>query len=184
MAESTARRTDEPRRHVVLVGLMGTGKTTVGRVLARRLGRPFIDSDEQVEARTGRTVREIWSEDGEAAFRRLEAEALREALAAAVPSVIAAAGGVVLDRGNRAMLRNGATVAWLRAEPEELVVRATGDRHRPLLDGDPLAVLRRMAADRAPLYAEVADVVVEIGTAVDPARAAGALQGELEGLLA
>ena len=82
--------------HLVLVGMMGTGKTTVGTVLAQRLGRPLIDSDAEVEARTGRTVREIFETDGEAAYRALETEALVDALASPVPAVIAAAGGVVL----------------------------------------------------------------------------------------
>jgi shikimate kinase len=150
-------------RHVILIGMMGSGKTTVGRVLAERLGRPFIDSDEQVEARTGRTVREIWEEDGEAAFRALERDALVEALRSDEPTVIAAAGGTVLDAANRDALRAAGTVLWLQASPEVLAARVDRASHRPLLADDPLGTLRRLDAERASLYLDVADVVVGVG---------------------
>jgi shikimate kinase len=150
--------------HVVLVGLMGSGKTTVGRRVAEALGGPFVDSDAVVEARTGRTVREIWHADGEAAYRVLERDALLDALRSTTPSVIAAAGGVVLSPDNRReLVAADATVVWLHAEPAMLVARATRGEHRPLLDDDPSAVLAHMAADRDPLYREVADAVVEVG---------------------
>lgn len=155
--------TDRP--HVVLVGLMATGKSTVGRLLAEALDRPLLDSDAHVEARTGRTVRAIWRTDGEAAFRVLEAEALAAALDADAPSVIAAAGGVVLAPENRARLAgDDAEVVWLRARVDTLVarVRAADDTHRPLLDDDPAGMLERMANDRMSLYQEVADVVVDV----------------------
>ncbi len=142
---------------------MGSGKTSVGRVVARRLGRAFLDSDEQVEARTGRTVREIFETDGEPVFRKLEAEVLAQALARPEPAVVAAAGGVVLDTGNRRRLRDQATVVWLRAEPEVLVTRVRSGDHRPLLAADPLAVLEGMERAREPLYREVADRVVDVG---------------------
>ena len=142
--------------------MMGTGKTTVGRLVAARLGRPFVDSDDQVEARTGRTVREIFEEDGEAAFRREESEALASALEAGEPAVVAAAGGVVLDPENRRRLRDAGLVVWLRADPGLLVRRVGGASHRPLLADDPAGVLRRLADERAPLYAEVAAEVIDI----------------------
>jgi shikimate kinase len=152
-----------PSGHVVLVGLMGTGKTTTGTLLAHRLGRPFIDSDAEVEARTGRTVREIFEADGEAAYRPLETDALLDALGSPEPAVIAAAGGVVLSPVNRQALRDHAgLVVWLRADPSVLAGRVGRDDHRPLLDGDPAATLARLAADRAGLYAEVADVVIDV----------------------
>src|SRR5262245_1009332 len=121
-------------RHIVLVGLMGSGKSTVARALAQRLHRPVVDSDAEIEAKTGRTVREIFATDGEAAFRALETESLQAALDSDEPSVIAAAGGVVLSATNRAALRAAdARVVWLRAEPELLVARVAGGDHRPLL---------------------------------------------------
>jgi shikimate kinase len=154
-------------RHLVLVGLMGTGKSTVGAILADWLHRPLLDSDAMVEARTGRTVREIWLADGEAAYRLLEEEALRAALSES-PSVIAAAGGVVLSGANRAALvESGADVVWLRAEPDELVERVRSQGHRPLLDDDPHGTLTRMASDREALYRHVAttDVITTGRTA-------------------
>jgi shikimate kinase len=151
------------RRHLVLVGMMGSGKTTVGRRVAAALGRRLRDSDEEVEARTGRTVREIFETDGEPAFRAEEAQALAEALADPEPVVVAAAGGVVLDPGNRARLREAGTVVWLDGTPEDLARRVTRGDHRPLLGDDPLAALRRLDVERRPLYAEVADHVVPVG---------------------
>jgi shikimate kinase len=149
---------------VLLVGMMGSGKTTVGQALARRLGWRYCDSDAQVEAATGRTVREIFEEDGEAAFRAQESLALAEALAAGEQAVVSVAGGAVLDRDNRRRLRQGGTVVWLRARVPTLAarVRAGDDDHRPLLGDDPERVLAELDAGRRPLYEEVADVVVDV----------------------
>ncbi len=144
---------------------MATGKSTVGELVARDLGRRLVDSDAQIEARTGRTVREIWRTDGEAAFRVLEAEALAAALDAPEPSVVAAAGGVVLSAENRERLgADDVDVVWLRADPDTLErrIRASGDTHRPLLDEDPAGMLELMAADRTELYESVADRVVDV----------------------
>jgi shikimate kinase len=149
--------------HIVLVGMMGSGKTTVGRIVAERLGLPFSDSDELVEARTGRTVRQISYDEGVAAYRILETQALLDALATSAPSVIAAAGGVVLSPTNRATLRSSdATVVWLQADPVLLVDRVTSAGHRPLLEDDPAGTLQQMFREREHLYREVADLVVDI----------------------
>jgi shikimate kinase len=150
-------------QHVVLVGLMGTGKTSVGRVLAERLGRQLFDSDLVIEERTGRTVRQIFQDDGEPAFRVLETAVLLEALAQPVPAVIAAAGGVVLAEANRAaLIAAPAKVVWLRAEPEHLVDRVRTGVHRPALDDDPAGTLRRMHETREPLYRQVADMIISV----------------------
>jgi shikimate kinase len=147
---------------IVLVGMMGAGKTSVGRRLAECRGWEFFDSDRQIESTTGRTVAEIWRTDGEPAFRRLEAQVLADALASTTPRVIAAAGGTVLDEGNRRLLRLHKPVVWLRCRPGTLVARVMSGTHRPLLDEDPAGVLERLAAARRPYYEVVADVVVDV----------------------
>ena len=155
------RHTD--RRHIVLVGMMGAGKSSVGRVLAARLGRPLCDTDELVEGATGRSVREIWTTDGEPAYRELEADMLAEALDAPAPSVIASGGGIVVREGNRtALASSGAYVVWLQADVDVLVQRARHGGHRPLLDDDPEGTLRRMFIDRGSLYREVASAIVSV----------------------
>lgn len=143
--------------------MMGAGKTSVGRVLAERLDRVLLDSDEMVEARTGRTVREIWAAEGEPAFRAVESEVLADALAAPEPSVVAAAGGIVLSERNRDTLReSGAHVVWLLADVDVLLTRVRNGMHRPLLDDDPEGTLRQMYERRSPLYQEVADAIVSV----------------------
>lgn len=181
-----------PRRHILLVGMMGAGKTTVGRLLASRLGRRYVDSDQEVEAATGRTVRELFEEGGERAFRPLESEALAAAVRGDDPVVVGVAGGAVLDPANRVLLRRAGTVVWLRATPETLVgriVRRTGPGdsehisghrgdHRPLLEHDPEEVLRRLTTERRPLYEEVADAVVDVDD-VDPSEAVNRVMAAL-----
>lgn len=151
-------RADE---HLVFVGMMGVGKSTVARVVADRLDRRVVDSDAVIESREGRTVRDIFAQEGEAAFRALETEVLLEALASPEPLVIAAAGGVVLSERNRAALKaSGAKVVWLCADPATLVERVRSGGHRPLLDADPAGTLQRMFREREALYREVADAIV------------------------
>ncbi len=150
-------------QHLVLVGMMAVGKTTVARAAAERLGRPLFDSDVMIEQRTGRTVREIFADEGEVVFRTLESEMLNIALANEEPAVIAAAGGVVLSADNRAAL-NAATahVVWLCGDPSTLLERIQAHDHRPLLDSDPAGTLQRMFREREMLYREVADEVVVV----------------------
>lgn len=142
--------------------MMGAGKTSVGRSLSARLGWDLLDSDQQVEAMTGRTVPDIWQDDGEDAFRRWESQVLADALASTASKVIAAAGGVVLDEGNRRLLRAHHPVVWLRAPLEVLVSRVKGGEGRPLLSDDPAEAMRRLAGERRALYEEVADLVVDV----------------------
>ena len=149
-------------RSLVLVGLMGTGKTTTARILSTELGWPLVDSDQLIEARTGSTVREIFAAEGETAFRVLETAAMRDALDGDEPVVIAAAGGVVKSADNRrALVESDALVVWLDADVDVLVTRVTRGTHRPLLDDDPASALRAMATERAAWYAEVADLRVD-----------------------
>lgn len=149
-------------RRILLVGMMGAGKSTVGRLLARRLGYPYLDSDEQVVRRTGRTVPELFARRGEAAFRAEEKRALAEAVTSDWPVVVSVAGGAVLDPDNRHRLRQGGTVVWLRAPLPVLATRVGAGDGRPLLGAHPAASLARLYARRRPLYAEVADVVVDV----------------------
>lgn len=152
-------------RHVVLVGLMGSGKTTVGRRLADRLGRDFVDADAALVDVADRTIAEIFATDGEERFRALEADVLEELLERHDPTVIASGGGVVLRDDSRERLRHPAvTVVWLDAGPAFLASRVEGKPHRPLLATDEPArdVLERLHRERAPLYEEVADLRVDV----------------------
>lgn len=127
-------RRRRPFRGAVLVGFMGSGKSVVGRELAKRLGAGFVDLDERIEASAGMTVSEIFARAGEAAFREMERDAVREA--AAVPGrVIAAGGGAFLDPANRERLKGYGPVIYLEVSPETVLERLSGDRSRPLLSG-------------------------------------------------
>jgi shikimate kinase len=150
---------------IVLVGLMGSGKTTVGKRLAALLDRPFVDADDALEATTGRTIADIFEHDGEEEFRRLETAQLATLLDRADSPVIATGGGAVTRAANRQLLQDhpSATVVWLDGSPEFIASRIQPKPHRPLLaTEDPRTVLQRLHAERAPLYGEVADLTVDI----------------------
>jgi shikimate kinase len=154
-------------RHLVLVGMMGAGKTSVGRRCATRLGRPFLDTDDLVETTTGMRVAEIFESQGEKAFRDLERVAVADACASPEPLVIACGGGAVLDPDSRRLLRDAGVVVWLRAAPEVLSGRCgrEGGAVRPLLAGSgstpAAATLERLAVLRADTYDAASHVVVD-----------------------
>jgi shikimate kinase len=158
-------------RHLVLVGMMGAGKSTVGERCAKRLGRAFVDTDDLVATMAGASVAEVFARDGEAAFRELEHRAVADACAAPAPAVIAAGGGAVLDAENRRRLRDAGLVVWLRAPGAQLATRVGDGRGRPLLNqpapsqpgpsGDPKATLERLEALRRPAYEAVAHATVD-----------------------
>jgi shikimate kinase len=160
--------------HVVLLGLMGSGKSTVGALVAERTGRGLVDVDVAITARTGKSVRQLWEEGGEAAYRRLESAEVLAALRDDAPTVIAAPGGVVLDPEVRSALADADNVfvVWLRADPATLAERVRPGDHRPLLGDRPYEVLAAMAADRSQLYEGLADAVVDTGALDAPAAAA------------
>lgn len=167
------------RRHVVLVGLMGAGKTTVGQLVAAELGRRFVDLDDAVEQAAGTTIAAMVASGDEAGFRRLEASTLALVVADDDPVVVSTGGGAVLDAHSRALLGGDPVVVWLCVDPATVAQRL--DAHdiarRPLLDGDPVATLRRLADERGPLYAEVADVCIDAGA--DPGSVAASVVAAL-----
>ena len=146
---------------IVLVGLPGSGKTTVGRSLARRLQLPIADSDAVIEQRLGCSIRDYFDHQGEAAFRDVE-QAVIDELTQGPPGVLATGGGAVLRPANRRHLRERGTVIYLRAAPEQLFKRLRHDTKRPLLKvADPLKRLRALYDERDPLYRECAHFVVD-----------------------
>jgi shikimate kinase/3-dehydroquinate synthase len=150
-------------QNVFLVGLMGAGKTTIGRILARKLGLRFIDSDHEIEARTGASIPWIFEIEGEPSFRRREAEVIRE-LTGQGGLVLATGGGAILNADNRAFLKERGTVIYLRASVHSILQRTAHDKNRPLLQtADPRKKLEELMAVRDPLYMEIADVVIDTG---------------------
>ena len=148
---------------LTLVGMPGSGKSTVGRQLSRRLGLPFFDSDHLIEEHLGCTIKDFFAREGEAAFRDVEERVIRDAMQGPA-SIVATGGGAVLREANRAQLRAAGKVVYLRSTPEELYRRLRHDRVRPLLQvDDPLGKLRSMYAERDPLYREAAHFTIETG---------------------
>jgi len=149
------------RSNIYLVGLMGAGKTTIGRQLARRLGRRFYDSDHEIVARTGVPIPTIFEIEGEEGFRRRESQTIAE-LTATSDIVLATGGGVVLNPENRRLLHETGWVVYLNVPPGKLYERTRHDRNRPLLRvEDPLGKLEELHALRDPLYREAAHLVVD-----------------------
>ncbi len=149
--------------NIFLVGLMGAGKTTIGRLLARKLGLRFIDSDHEIEARTGASIPWIFEIEGEDSFRRREADVIRD-LTGQEGIVLATGGGAVLNPDSRAYLQARGTVIYLRANVSSILVRTAHDKNRPLLQtADPRRRLEELTAEREPLYRAIADLVIDTG---------------------
>ncbi len=153
----------DPVRHVVFCGTAGSGKTTVGALVARALGRSFVDVDRAVEREAGASVQAIFARDGESAFRVRERAAVVRALAATEPLVISLGGGALENDDTFADVRRH-TLVWLKATVPALAARLAGNGERPLLAGDPLARLHALAAEREPRYRQ-AHVIVDASLA-------------------
>jgi shikimate kinase len=160
---ATTRAEAQVAGNIFLVGLMGAGKTSVGRFLAKRLGKTFYDCDHEIEQRTGVKIPVIFDIEGEAGFRARETAVLRD-LTALEEIVLATGGGAVISAENRRQLAANGTVVYLRASPADLWQRTRNDRNRPLLQtADPHAKLEQLFAERDPLYREIAAVIVDTG---------------------
>ncbi len=149
--------------NIFLVGLMGSGKTTIGRALAKRLNKRFVDADHEIEARTGASIPLIFEIEGEASFRQREADVIRD-LTEQQGIVLATGGGAVLNETSRRLLKERGIVVYLRASVSSILQRTSHDRNRPLLQtADPKARIEELSVQRAPLYEEVAHIIVETG---------------------
>lgn len=154
---------EKQRRPLILVGMMGSGKTTLGKRLAQECSLSFIDLDREIERRNGVSVATIFEIEGEAGFRARESQVLKE-FTKRNDCVIATGGGIVQNPVNRALLMAAGRVVYLHATPQLLYARTRGDKSRPLLQvADPYARITELTARRDPLYREVADVVIEAG---------------------
>ena len=149
-------------RSIVLIGLMGAGKSCIGRRLAARMSVPFTDADAEIEQAAGLTVAEIFAKYGEAAFRDGERRVMARLLQSS-PAIVSAGGGAFMDAETRALIKKNGVSLWLRADLDTLVTRTRGRTHRPLLNaGEPREVLAELMRVRHPVYAE-ADVTVDTG---------------------
>jgi shikimate kinase len=153
-----------PSSRIALIGLPGSGKSSVGRQLARRIGASFADTDAVIEKKLGESIRSFFDREGEAPFRDLEATVVASLSQDVSVGVLATGGGCVLRESNRSTLRSAFTVVYLRASPEELYRRLARDTQRPLLQvREPRAALRDLLEKRDPLYRELADFVIDTG---------------------
>ena len=152
---------DRLRCPIAMVGLMGSGKSSVGLRLANALGAEFVDADDEIKEAAGRTIAEIFEEYGEGEFRALERRVIARLMQATTPKVIATGGGAFMDADTRAVVGENAVSVWLKAELDVLVSRTAGRTHRPLLNaGDPRQILSDLIDLRYPVYA-LADIAVE-----------------------
>lgn len=178
----TDQTTRPPKRSIALIGLRGSGKTTVGRILGARLGAEAVDVDEIIEQESGQSIAEIFAQEGEAGFRQREREAIARTVAAP-PAVISVGGGAILDKSNATALAQVATIVWLTAPSRVLWERlakdpATPSSRPPLTDRDGMAELEELARERSPIYQRVADLVIDT-TELSPKQVAEAISAKL-----
>lgn len=148
--------------NIVLVGPMGAGKSTIGRLLATELGLPFFDSDREIEGRSGANIPWIFDVEGEEGFRRRETQTIIELLQEEGPIVLATGGGAIMRAENRTAISQNSTVIYLHTTIEQQLQRTSKDKNRPLLQNDnPKAVLEKLFEIRDPLYREAADLIVK-----------------------
>jgi len=157
---------------VLLIGMMGSGKSTIGRLLAAATGWPYVDNDELVRRSHGATARQLVADQGEARMREAEAGALALGVAVAAPAVVGVAAGTILEASDRELLRLSGVVVWLRADAAVLESRAMEAEHRPWLDAGAGSWIRDAIAERDPLYASVADMVIDTAAGNADASAA------------
>lgn len=152
----------DPVQKVFLVGMMGVGKTTAGRLLADMLGWPRVDSDEEVARVAGKPFAELWEQAGEPGFRSIERDVVADLARRPGPAVIALGGGAVLDPRNREVIKSAGLVVWLRADPGTLTKRVGDGGGRPLLKEGPARALKQLSETRAPIYQSVSDLVFDV----------------------
>ncbi|MEM9018876.1 MAG: shikimate kinase, partial [Verrucomicrobiota bacterium] len=154
--DTTGQRT----RNLILIGFMGTGKTTIGKQVAKSLGLEFVDTDALIARKAGKSIPDIFEEDGEKVFRRFETEVLRECVGK-TDQVISTGGGIVTQPENSPLLEEGGYVVWLRAEAETIFERVRRNKHRPLLQvDDPLGTIRGLLEIRDPLYEQAQNLSI------------------------
>jgi shikimate kinase len=163
---------------VILVGMMGSGKSTIGRLLSEATGWPYVDNDELVMLSHGATPRVLLAERGEAVMRAAESSALALGLDVPEPAIIGAAAGTILDPANRDRLSDGGIVVWLRADADALAARAMAAKHRPWIDAGGGSWMHDATIEREPLYQSVADITIDT-TAGSPEAAAADLRERL-----
>jgi shikimate kinase len=163
---------------VILVGMMGSGKSTIGRLLSEATGWPYVDNDELVMRSHGATPRQLLAERGEAVMRAAESTALALGLEVAKPAIVGVAAGTILDPANRERLGDGGVVVWLRADADALAARAKRAAHRPWIDTGGGSWMHDATIEREPLYQSVADIVIDT-TAGSPEAAAADLRQRL-----
>ena len=178
-------RTKGRKMTVFLTGFMGSGKSTVGRQLSRRLGLPFMDTDSRIEKEQKKSITDIFAAEGEEAFRKMETQVLRAVREEGVSRVVSTGGGLPTREENRGIMKEAGMVVFLRVRPETVYTRLQGDTTRPLLQkADPQAEIRRLLAERNPVYESGADLIVDVDgrTPEELAEeiAAGLLEGKMK----